>query len=357
MTVAAPPLSVGPVRRSTRDRLFGDRPWWVVLVLGVVAAGAAVGTAFAGLWVAFSGWMGSDPAPAIAYVAFVAGFGVNGGVAVAYWKVGRALLPTVLMAVGAVALLLPLWGAVVGLPCVLVAILTSFVGPVARMRHRRVVGACVVGALALLVLVYWFVATTVEADRARQDSALAVQVVLARQAAGDVALSGTYDSGDELSTTDGTTALTYGHIPLVVVATDHEVCVVSRDPVRGVYHGHDTGGRRAGRSRDGVCPLASAATGFSIDYPVGVHVSWDGSAVPVVSGGRAPYTFRLSTDPLFDDTATGGTAELPQGVTFDPTTGVFLEDESWTGQQGFAAVVVEVTDADGLTVRTRVTLT
>ncbi|MGY4644888.1 hypothetical protein [Cellulomonas sp. URHB0016] len=352
MTFAPLSLDAELTPRSTRDRLFGDRPLRVVAALAVVGLVVSQVAAGAGVVLAFSGWMGSEPAPAYVPAVFVAGVALSAAVAVAYWRAGRALVPAVLMALASAALLVPWWGALVGSPCAVLAVVALFVGPVARMRHKRVVGLCVVVTAAVVVLVSWLVSTSADASHARRDTAQAVRVALDARAAGEVTVSGMYGSGDELATTARTSVLAGGHVPLLLVATDRSVCAVSRDPVRGRYHGHDEGGPRSGRTRVEVCPLASAAEAFSIDYPVSVHVVYDGSAKPVITGGREPFTFRVTS------AVPGASVELPQGVRFDATTGVFVEEDWWLGHEDvYVPVVVEVTDADGLTVSADIGLT
>ena len=308
VTAATPTFCVGPPPRPVRDQLFGDSPWWVVTLLAVVALPAAYCAALAGVGVLMSGAFGGPPEPASTVVAFVVGLVLCAAVAVGYWKTGRALVPTVLMAAGSVVLVLPMLGYFVGLPLVTGAVVTSFVGPVVRMRHKRVVAVWVAVVTAAAVLAGWLVVTSYQAGRARQDVATAVEVVLARQAAGEVTTSGVHD-GDELTTTGRTRVLEWGHVPLTLVATEHTVCAVSRNAVRGRYYGHDERGPRSGRTRDEVCPLATAAEGFSIEYPVEPHVVYDGSAVPVISGGREPFSFRLVSElPGVPVQAAGGVA-------------------------------------------------
>ena len=349
VTAATPTFSVGPTPRPVRDQLFGDSPWWVVTALAVVALAAANCAAFGAVGAVMTGAMGGEPAPASTFVAFFGGVVLCAAVAVGYWKTGRALVPTVLMAAGATLLIVPWLGLVAGLPLVTGAVVTSFVGPVVRMRHKRVVAVWVAVVTAAAVLAGWLVVTSNQAGRARQDVATAVEVVLARQAAGEVTTSGVHD-GDELTTTGRTRVLEGGHVPLTLVATEHTACAVSRNAVRGRYYGHDERGPRSGRTRDEVCPLATAAEGFSIEYPVEPHVVYDGSAVPVISGGREPFTFRLAPE------LPGVPVPVPAGLRFDGATGVFLEDRSWQRPERYVPVVVEVTDADGLTVSADITL-
>ncbi|RYV51842.1 hypothetical protein [Pengzhenrongella frigida] len=128
-------------------------PVWLLLLLAVSTVAATGAVVVTGVILAFSGWMGSEPASHDEWALFGLAVAAMFGVAGAYRWFGRVTTPAVLMALAAVCAMLPLAGLIGAIPLAGAALIASAVPPLRRTRHKGLaftgvaVAVAVVGAL------------------------------------------------------------------------------------------------------------------------------------------------------------------------------------------------------------------